>query len=185
MPSELTDGSVRIRPYRPDDIPRLFAAARESIAEIYPWMEWCHPAYSVEDSSSWVMGRDAAWNAGTDYSFAICEAQTDAFLGGAGLNQLNHLHRFANLGYWVRTAGTQRGVATAATRLVARFGFETLHLHRVEIVASVDNHASQRVAEKAGAIREGVLRNRLLLHGQMHAAVMFSMIPNDLDLLHT
>jgi ribosomal-protein-serine acetyltransferase len=181
--SELTNGSVRIRPYRPEDTARLFESARESIAEIYPWMEWCYPDYSMTDSSVWVMGREAAWSAGTDYSFVICDATTDAFIGGAGLNQLNGLHRIANLGYWVRTSRTRCGAATAATRLVARFGLETLHLSRIEIVASVHNNASQRVAEKAGATREGVLRNRLLLHGTPHAAVVFSIIPGDLGRL--
>jgi RimJ/RimL family protein N-acetyltransferase len=41
------------------------------------------------------------------------------------------------------------------------------------------NAASQRVAEKLGATREGVLRNRILIHDQVHDAVMFSLIPSD------
>jgi RimJ/RimL family protein N-acetyltransferase len=36
------------------------------------------------------------------------------------------------------------------------------------------------VAEKVGAVREGVLRNRLMLHGTIHDAVIFSLIPDDL-----
>lgn len=170
--------SVTGRRYRPEDITVLFAAARESIAQIYPWMEWCHPGYAVEDSTGWVMSREEAWDRGTDYSFAICDAATGAFLGGVGLNQINRLHRFANLGYWVRTSCTGRGIAAAATRLTARFAFEDRGLYRVEIVASVHNVRSQRVAEKAGAMREGMLRNRLLLHGEPHDAVMFSLIPH-------
>jgi ribosomal-protein-serine acetyltransferase len=39
---------------------------------------------------------------------------------------------------------------------------------------------SQRVAEKSGALREGVLRNRLLLHGKIHDAAMYSLTPEDL-----
>ncbi len=69
--------------------------------------------------------------------------------------------------------------ATRAVRLLARFGFEELGLGRIEIVAAVGNKASQRVAEKAGAHREGVLRRRLCLHDEYHDAVMYSLIPDD------
>ena len=67
-----------------------------------------------------------------------------------------------------------------AIRLAARFGCEELGLYRIEIVAAVDNIASQRVAEKAGAVREGVLRNRLLVRGESQDAVLFSLLPGDL-----
>ena len=64
--------------------------------------------------------------------------------------------------------------------MAARFGFEELGLHRIEIVAAVENIASQRVAEKAGAVREGVLRKRLLIRGESQDAVLFSLLPEDL-----
>ena len=87
----------------------------------------------------------------------------------------------ANLGYWVRTSAARRGVATNATRAVARYGFEELGLQRIEIVAAVRNLPSQRVAEKAGAVREGVLRKRLLIRGEAHDAVLFSLVAEDLS----
>jgi RimJ/RimL family protein N-acetyltransferase len=91
------------------------------------------------------------------------------------------VHQFGNLGYWVRTSAAGRGVASKASRLVARFGFEELGLHRIEILAAVSNVASQRVAEKIGAAREGVLRKRLLIRGEPQDAVMFSLVPEDLQ----
>jgi ribosomal-protein-serine acetyltransferase len=47
-------------------------------------------------------------------------------------------------------------------------------------VAAVGNVHSQRVAEKIGATREGILRNRLTLGGKQVDAVMYSLIPEDL-----
>jgi RimJ/RimL family protein N-acetyltransferase len=49
-------------------------------------------------------------------------------------------------------------------------------------VIDVDNQASQRVAQKAGATREGILRNRLISHTGIRDAVMFSLVPSDLGL---
>src|SRR5262245_32789118 len=107
------------------------------------------------------------------------------FVGGAGLKCIHRVHQFANLGYWVRTSATGRGLATRATRLAARFGFEQLGLHRIEIVVAVDNLASQRVAERAGAVREGVARKRLLIRGESHDAVMYSLVAQDMKLSGT
>ena len=180
MRTELSDGRIRIRRYREEDADRLFEAARESVNEVHPWLPWCHPGYTREESGEWVKSRPKAWDEGEAHSFVIEDALSKEFLGGCGLNQIDKVHLRANLGYWVRTGRTGEGAATAATRLLARFAFEDLGLQRVEIVAAVENKASRRVAEKAGARKEGTLRNRLNLHGKRHDAVGFSLVPEDL-----
>jgi ribosomal-protein-serine acetyltransferase len=172
---------IELRRFRPDDVGLLYEAACESIAEVYPFMEWCHPGYSLDEAFAWVHSREAAWQAKTGLEFVIVERGSQRFLGGVGLNQLNHLHRFANLGYWVRTSAAGRGVATAATRACARFGLDELGLNRIEILVALGNRASQRVAERAGATREGVLRQRMLLHGRPADAVLYSLVDEDFE----
>ncbi len=178
LSTTLTDGKVLLRPFQLADVPVVFAAVRESMAEVSPWMAWCHPDYSLEDTQSWIEVRDAEWLLGNEFAFAITSAANGQFLGSCGLNTLNELHRLCNLGYWVRTSHAGRGIATRATKLVATWGLQELGLRRIEIVAAEDNLASQRVAEKAGAVREGVLRNRLLHGGVSIRAVMFSLVPD-------
>jgi RimJ/RimL family protein N-acetyltransferase len=85
----------------------------------------------------------------------------------------------ANLGYWIRSSQTRRGLATAAVRLLAHWAFDNTDLNRLELVISVENLASLRVAEKAGAVREGILRSRLLLYGRSHDAALYSLLRND------
>ncbi len=181
MKTEFNDGCTAIRRYRPDDVPRLFEAVRESVPSLSRWLPWCHADYAPDDSAAFVNSRDAEWEKGEHYSFMIFELHTGEFLGGVGLNFINRVHNTANLGYWVRSSRTGRGTASAATRLIARFGLEELKFQRLEILAAVDNVASRRVAEKAGATREAVLRKRLLLHGRAHDAVMYSFTAEDLQ----
>jgi len=180
MKTELTDESILIRAYRDSDAALLYEAVRESIPEVSKWLAWCHDNYSIEESRQFVSARKLASQGDEWYSFAIFDKAGEKFLGGVGINFINRVHQMANLGYWVRTSASGRGVATAATRLAARFGFEQLGLHRIEIVAAVDNVASQRVAEKAGAKREGILRKRLLINGTPRDAVLFSLVREDL-----
>ena len=171
---------ILLRPYRLSDVECLYEAVSESIVEVSVWLPWCHANYSIEESKTWIESRAEAWEKGTAYEFAITDSGNGFYLGGCGLNQIDSAHKIANLGYWVRSGQTRHGVATTAILLLAQFGFRELRLNRIEIVVAVGNKASQRVAEKAGAIREGVLRNRLAVHDKVHDAVMFSFIPPDL-----
>ncbi len=176
----LTDGVVLLRPYGSGDVERPYQAVRESIAELSVWMPWCHADYSIEESRAWVESRAEAWEKGTEYDFVITDARDGSFLGGCGLNCIDYKNRIANLGYWVRTGRTKRGVASAAVRLLVQFGLGKLKLNRIEIMVAVGNKTSQRVAEKVGARREGILRNRIVVRDRVYDAVMFSLIPEDL-----
>ena len=174
-PSGVSVAVCSLRIYRPDDATGLWEAARESVAEVSLWLPWCHAGYSMNEAIEWADSRAQLAADGREYHFAI--VGTDGrFLGGCGLNQINAAHRFCNLGYWVRTTATGRGVATEAVRQMAAFAFENTDLIRLEIVCAVGNHRSQRVAERAGARREGVLRSRLVLRGQPIDAVMYSLV---------
>lgn len=179
---QLIEGVILIRQYRPTDVNWLYEAVRESIPEVSLWMPWCHADYSIEESKTWIESQADAWETGTEYNFAITDSKGGFFIGGCGLNNINHADRVANLGYWVRSSRTRQGVATTAALLLARFGFSELKLNRIEITMAVGNKVSQRVAENMRATREGVLRNRLVVRDTVYDAVMYSLIPQDLTL---
>lgn len=182
---ELTDGEILVRPYRADDINAVFEAARESIPELSRWMPWCHANYAIEETRTFILSRPEAWERDAEYGFGVFNQPDGRFLGGVGLNFLNRIHQMANLGYWVRSSETRRGIASRATSLVSRFAIEHLGLQVVEILAAAGNLPSQRVAEKAGATKEAVLRKRLRLHGEPVDAVMYSMVIGDPGLKET
>ncbi len=165
----------RLRPYEPDDAEALWEAVRESTTDLSPWMTWCHPHYSRAEAAEWVASRCRLAVEGREFAFAIIGTD-GCLLGGCGISQINRLHRFANLGYWVRTSATGRGIAGEAVRQAVAFAFRETDLVRFEIVCAVGNVRSQRVAERGGALREGVLRDRLILHGHPVDAVMYSLV---------
>jgi RimJ/RimL family protein N-acetyltransferase len=176
---ELGDGLVLLRPYRRSDVDELYEAARESIDEVYPWLPWCHPGYQRSESEEWIGQQRDLWTQDRAYEFAVVDPARGGFLGGCGVNSVSRLHRFANLGYWIRSSALGRGVATAAARLVARFSFDRLDLQRLELVIEPENAASIRVAEKLGARREGLLRSRLNVENDQRDALMFSLVAGD------
>jgi ribosomal-protein-serine acetyltransferase len=177
----LRGGTVVLRPPRVDDAGAILEAVLESVAEVGAWLAWCHPEYSLQDALGWVRGSRAARGRGEECAFVVTHARDGAVLGGCGLNQMDAPNRRANLGYWVRSTATGRGVATEAAGLAAEFGLGVLGLGRLEIVAAKGNRASQRVAEKLGAVREGVLRDRFWIGGQPVDGVLYSLVPGDLE----
>lgn len=180
--STLTDGKVVLRPFQFTDASALYDAVRESLADLKPWMAWAHDGYIRREAMDFITLVRARWEEGTVYSFAITDAESGVLLGTCSLSHIHPVYRFCNLGYWVRTGWRGRGIAGKAAMLVARFGLEQLHLLRVEVVVAVGNAASLRVAEKMGAHREGILRNRIIVGMDTHDAVMFSVVPQDFGL---
>lgn len=112
------------------------------------------------------------WDNGERYAFVIVDAVS---------GQIIRRHQFTNLGYWIRSDRTGEGIATYAVQILAQFGCQTLELQRIEIVVGVENWASRRVAEKAGAHFEGILRKRIEIGGRNIDAAMYSLIPADFN----
>lgn len=178
----LTDGHVTLRPYQFIDAPELYAAVRESLPALKPWMAWAHDGYTQRESTDFIAIARAKWEEGMLFGFAVLDAQDGRLIGGCNLSHIHPFYHFCNLGYWVRSSRQGNGLAGRAALLAARFGFERLRLLRVEVVVAVGNEASLKVAEKIGARREGVLRNRITVGPKSHDAVMFSFIPEDFGL---
>jgi ribosomal-protein-serine acetyltransferase len=182
MRTEIYGDRITLRRYEKSFAPLLFEAASASRGgEFSRWMPWCHADYSLAESESFIEQVEENWQKETEFNFAIFDSKTGDFLGGVGLNQPNDQHKFYNLGYWIRISKQNQGTASAATRLLAKAAFEDLPINRLEILAAVENIPSQKAAEKAGALREGILRKRLIIGDRLHDGVMFSFIREDFE----
>jgi ribosomal-protein-serine acetyltransferase len=167
--------SIVLRAPVPDDAPALATAVRESVHDLAPWMGWVTPDFDEDQARSWIEGVEGAGADHAGAAFLIVDS-TNRVLGACGINQVNLANRFANLGYWVRSSDSGRGIAGTAVRRLAEWVFAHTELQRLELVVAIGNTRSERVAEKAGGLREGVLRSRLLVHGVFHDATMYSIV---------
>lgn len=180
MRSEIKLDDLILRKYEMSFAPMLFEAAIESRGgEFSRWMPWCHEDYAIKETESYIQKVIENWQNETEFGFAIFDASNSQFLGDVSLNAFNNNHKFYNFGYWIRISQQKRGIASETTRLLVKAAFEDLPINRIEIITAIENIASQKTAEKAGATREGILRNRLLIGDRIHDAVMFSFIRED------
>jgi len=172
------DFRFELRPLDSSCVSGLYEAAIESKAHVAPWLPWLHANYCKQDTENWAAIVVDAWNNATKFEFVIYDREDGAVAGCCGLNNIVQEHAMCNLGYWVRASKLRQGAATQAIALIKAFAFDQLEMKRLEIVVVEENCASRGVAEKSGAIYEGLLHNRLIVDGKSRNARMYALIPS-------
>lgn len=99
-------------------------------------------------------------------------------VGMVGLHLVDWGNRSSGLGYWLAESENGRGIMTRACRALMDYAFESLQLHRLEIRAAENNGPSQRVAERLGFEREGVLHGVARHEDQYLNHVIFGRLNN-------
>jgi len=175
----LTDGVVLLRPWRERDVQAIASACRDD--EIAWWLDQVPQPYGDADARTYVAMTRRGWKEGTHSAFAVTDAADGLVVGSIGVGWQDPEQGVAEVGYWVAREARGRGVATRATILVSRWAFEACRARRLQLRADVLNAASQRVAERAGFQREGVLRSVRFnqRQGRRVDFVLYSLLPEE------
>ncbi len=168
---ELRDDLIVLRPWREDDAQAVYEACQDP--ETQRWLPGLPRPYTQDDARAFVTD---ALGLGPHH-FAVTERGN--VVGSIGLSLAKHDH--GGVGYWCVPGARRRGITTRATRRVCRYALDDLHLERLILTTDVDNVASQRVAEKVGFRREGVLRSHVRHpEGGRRDSLLFSLLPGEL-----
>jgi RimJ/RimL family protein N-acetyltransferase len=172
-----SDGVVTLRPWRESDIAAMTAACQDS--DIQRWT-MVPDNYSKDDARWFVAHANASCDAGTSLELAVVDAaNANEVLGAVGLVSIDWGNEQAEVGYWTAPHRRQRGVAARAVRLLSNWTFEALGLARLHLMPYAANGASQRVAERAGYTREGILRAYYKSKDGLVDVVMYSMLRDE------
>jgi RimJ/RimL family protein N-acetyltransferase len=113
--------------------------------------------------AGWIERYERAWDDASKAGFAVLIA--DEVVGFAALVQVDLERGEAEIGYLIGPAARGRGAATSAVELLTRWSFDELGLERLELRIDPANVGSERVAERTGYEREGILRSRYFKEG--------------------
>jgi [ribosomal protein S5]-alanine N-acetyltransferase len=173
----LADRVVLLRPWREADVPAQLRAFSDPFFQRFS--DWA-PETEAE-ALAYLSGLEHARLRGDQIELALVEPHdNNMVLGGGSLNNVNFEQGRAAIGYWLAPHARGRGVATHAVRLIAGWAFQDLQVVRLELTCGPDNLASQRVAERCGFTREGVLRSHIPFKGTRRDTVVFSLLPGEL-----
>ncbi len=151
-----------LRPFRRRDVGPVHEAVLSSLADLARWLPWAAKDYSRTVTHQFVRDSIGAWGDGRAFDFAIrAREDPDRHLGNVSVWWTSRTNRTGEIGYWVRSDMTSRGLCTEATARILQVGFEELDMHRVTLRIAVGNDASERVAQKLGFVEEGLLRDEV------------------------
>jgi ribosomal-protein-alanine N-acetyltransferase len=171
-----------IRAVRSDDADDLLELRLRNRDFLAPW-DPLRPAsfFTRAGQADWIAMQQRAWSEDRGYGFAMLDTQdADRIVGGINLfNVVRSARQSAGMGYWVDEASGSRGHATDAVRLVSRFAFEHLGLHRLEPAVMPRNARSTRVMEKAGFRREGLAVRYLRIAGVWEDHALYGLTAED------
>ena len=161
LPTLTTDRLI-LRPFTIEDGPRVQDLAGDrAIAEMTANIP--HP-YEDGVAEEWIATHQNAIENEKSLTLAITLINQEEVIGAIGL-EINRLHDYAELGYWIGKPYWNKGYCTEAAREVVGYSFEKLKLNRIQARNILKNPASARVMEKTGMRREGILRQALYRFG--------------------
>lgn len=180
IPERITTDRLILRRFTRRDTDAMFQAIEGSLPQLSEFLPWAHAAYSRDDATGYVRDSIAAWKEGRAFDFAIrLRSHPGHHIGNISIWHVSRLGRTGEIGYWVRSDQSGRGIATEATAAMVEKGFVNLGLHKVTLRIAQGNRASERVAEKLGFTREGVLREELKINGVWVDHTLYSLLEHE------
>ncbi|HEY3501061.1 MAG TPA: GNAT family N-acetyltransferase [Polyangiaceae bacterium] len=175
LPTIRGDG-VELRALGEDDVPALFEIFGDAEVARY-WSR--DPFASLEVAREFLGEIQEGFATGRLFQWGILPAALGRIVGTCTLFQFDLAHRRCEIGFALGRAFWGRGIASNAVASVLRFAFEELQLHRVEADADPRNARSLALLERLGFRREGVLRERYLVNGELQDAVVLGLLASE------
>jgi len=169
MESLIDAGCCLIRPYRASDREAVVHLANNWHVARNMRNRFPHP-YSHADADAWLAFLGTQ-NPLTNFAIEV----GGEYAGGIGLTlESDVFYRCAEIGYWLGEPFWGGGIATAAVRAFTKFAFDNFDLLRIFANVFAWNPASGRVLEKAGYVREGVMRQCVCKLGEVTDAFLYA-----------
>lgn len=175
QPIILSGRAVRLDPLSESHVSQLYVAGEdESI--------WRYMRYGIIQSEpqmgKWVNELLAAQTRGTDLPFVVIHRESGQVIGATRYLEIQQENRSLEIGgTWYAPAYQRTAVNTESKYLLLRHAFETLGCVRVQFKTDLRNERSQKALERIGAVKEGVLRNHMILpDGSLRTSVYYSIL---------
>lgn len=173
----LDAGEVHVRQLALSDLADLHVVFSDERAMRY----WSRPAFqSIEETGQYLAAIEEGRNRGNLLQWGIEHVESGRIIGTTTLFYLNDEQGRAEIGYILGSPWWGRGYATAALRQVLLFARDAMGLRRIEADVDPRNVASLKCIERLGFQREGLLRERWIVAGEVQDALILGLLLRDL-----
>ena len=178
LPTQLRGRRVVLRPLVLSDFEAWRQVRQRSRDWLMPWEPKPPPGQPDDTESKPAFNarcgaREREWQLGTGYGFGIFV--DDALAGEINLSGVQRgPFQNAYVGYWVDVAHAGNGYVPESLVVAARFAFEDVGLHRLQVAIIPRNRPSRRVVEKLGLREEGLAVRYLCINGTWEDHLRFA-----------
>jgi len=158
IPMPIETPRLIIRNALPGDGRAVYAAKKDSFAELHNWMPWAKELGTEDETEAALRKAHAQFLIREDLMMVGFCKENGEVVVCTGLHRMNWDLRIFEIGYWVRTPYTGKGYASESANALIRFAFDFLKAGKVTIAHAEGNDASARVIEKLGFVKEGVFK---------------------------
>lgn len=149
-PELLTGAAITLERWTSEDERKLVEAVNDTLDELSPWMPWAQQPATAEGMSAVINEAESAWREKREFAFTIRAAgDRQRIVGCCGLHARVGVGGL-EIGYWLRSGHTGRGIATEAARLLTRAALDLPGVDRVEIHCDEANTPSAAIPRRLG-----------------------------------
>lgn len=171
----LRAGLVLLRPWSRDDVPAIVAACQDpAIARFSPVIPF---PYAESDALTWLASQEPRRLAGEGFDLAVVHRESGSVLGAIGLGSVSTKLCSASIGYWLAAEARGHGYVTTATRMLARWAFDTvawLALNSLQTRTTLPRNVSR--SDAASSERDSCVRTcscASAANGEIHSSTAF------------
>lgn len=125
------------------EVIKYYGVKYNSLSQTQQQMDWFKELEETETGIWW----------------AIVNEKNNGFYGAIGLNNLNKIHRKAEIGFWLLPNFWGKGIMSGALNLVINYAFTDLYLHRIEAMVEKENINSKKLLQKLNFSFEGTMED--------------------------
>mgnify|MGYP003528386268 FL=1 len=167
---------IRLRGVREDDIDDLFTLFSNPDVMRY-WS--CGPMTARQEALDYTKSILEGFIKRDRLNWIMADLATDRLIGTTSLYEINPQHARAGLGYALMPTYWGQGLASEAATLAISYGFLELDLHRIEADTEPNNWRSNKVLERLGFQREGLLRERFIHPDGIQDSLIFGLLKTE------
>lgn len=138
------------------------------------------PFQTLEEALDEISWYESIYTKDTGIRWGISLKENGEIIGSCGfLNRVKEHHR-TEIGYELSKEYWGTGIAREALEAIIEYGFHHLQFQRIAALIEIPNIASQKLAERLGFVKEGLLRNYECTDGKFDDLYMYSLLKGEL-----
>ncbi|CAD2073454.1 ribosomal-protein-serine acetyltransferase [Jeotgalicoccus coquinae] len=171
------DDTLELKQVQTNEYQALYALVDNNRTQLREWLPWVDymtaPGQYVPIIKDWIEMNDAL------ESLTLGVYSNGELAGMCGFNRIVGMSRRAEVGYWLAEEYTGTGMMSKAVTGLINYGFDELGLHRIEIIAGVENKKSRKIPERLKFTEEAVMKDYEFLYDHYHNCALYRMLKKD------